>query len=235
MAAKTHKTFVDPFDPIERGMEAVRSLGQHTKKGVQTEAGASASELLAQLFGGKKTGESSHKENQAHAEEQKPDQIANGHVEIFDRTTHHKAAPSENHQAQAEKAHHPKAEAAINYHQEIVKNRERMSKGETNEMRQNIVQIKAELSKLVASSQVLKMQFAEVSVEQTVNVGRYQLNFFEWMLAVIRSARQKVEDSEAWLGTVQGKGAKKDYWSMFKKHGTTFGLSGERSAATSVG
>jgi hypothetical protein len=55
------------------------------------------------------------------------------------------------------------------------------------------------------------------------------------MLTVIRSARQKVEDSQSWMGAVKGKGAKRDYWGMFKKHGTTFGQSGERSVATSVG
>ena len=51
------------------------------------------------------------------------------------------------------------AEAAIDYHgqfrNEIVRNRERVSKGEVREMQQNIQQIKAELSKLVASSQML--------------------------------------------------------------------------------
>ena len=61
------------------------------------------------------------------------------------------------------------------------------------------------------------------------------MNFFEWMLAVIRAAREKVEDSNAWLGTVKGKGAQRNYWNMFKKHGTTFGLSGERAVATQVG
>ena len=56
------------------------------------------------------------------------------------------------------------------------------------------------------------------------------------MDACCNSCREKkVEDSGAWLGKVQGKGAKKGYWGMFKQHGTTFGLSGERSVATQVG
>jgi hypothetical protein len=127
-------------------------------------------------------------------------------------------------------------EAAMDYHHEIGKSREKASRTELSEMQRNIEEIKHELAKLVSSSQVLKLEFANIGVEQSgKNVGQYHLNFFEWMLAVIRTAREKVEDSGAWLGTVKGKGAKKDYWSMFQKHGTTFGLSGERSVATSVG
>ena len=119
---------------------------------------------------------------------------------------------------------------------EIIHASEKASKTEMHEMKRNVEQIKAELSKLVASSEMLKLQFAEIGVEQTSqNVGTYHLNLFEWMLSVIRSAREKVEDSNAWLGTVKGKGGKKDYWGMFKKHGTSFGLSGERAVATSVG
>jgi hypothetical protein len=55
------------------------------------------------------------------------------------------------------------------------------------------------------------------------------------MLTVIRGARMKVEDSGAWLSTMQGKKGKKNYWAMFKKHGTSFGMSNERQVATQTG
>jgi hypothetical protein len=233
MAGKTSKPIVDPLDPFERGLEAVRSLGHHTKKGVRSESEESTKEFLAQLFGvSKKHGEAAAAHNDTHESAKQ----ANGHVEIFN-ATHHKS--SEKAPVHADKAPQHK-EAAIEYHgkfrNEIIHNREKASRTEMHEMKSNVDQIKAELSKLVASSEMLKLQFAEIGVEQTTkNIGTYHLNLFEWMLAVIRSARQKVEDSNAWLGTVKGKGNKKDYWGMFKKHGTTFGLSGERAVATSVG
>jgi len=234
-STKTRKPLVDPLDPFERGLEAVRSLGTNTRKGIKTEADASAREAFAQMFGlGKKAGENGA--DTAHADAQAETPAANGHVEIFN-AKHHK---SENAPVHADKAPQHNKEAAINYHgqfkNEVLHARERASRGEMQEMRRNVEQIKSELAKLVASSEMLKLQFAEVGVEQTTKtVGTYHVNLFEWMLAVIRSAREKVEDSSAWLGTVKGKGAKKDYWGMFKQHGTTFGLSGERSVATSVG
>ncbi len=232
MAGKTRKTHIDPLDPFERGLEAMRSLGGETKKGVKTESEESAKEFLAQLFGLKKN----HSESaSAHEEAQAPQQQANGHIEVFN-VKHH--APSEKTPIHADKAPQHNKEAAIDYHgqfrKEIIHNREKTSRTEKHEMKRNIEQIKAELTKLVSSSEMLKLEFAEVSVEQTVNVGTYQLTFFEWMLTVIRAARQKVEDSNAWLQTAKGKG-QKGYWGMFKKHGTTFGLSGERAVATSVG
>jgi hypothetical protein len=44
-----------------------------------------------------------------------------------------------------------------------------------------------------------------------------------------------VEDSGAWLSAMSGKKGKKTYWSEFKKHGTSFGMSNERSVATQTG
>jgi hypothetical protein len=232
MAGKTRKSFIDPLDPFERGLEAVRSLGDQTRKGVKSESEESAKELLSQLFG---LGKKSHESDAKHAELQEPAQNANGHIEIFNAKLH---KPSEKAPIHADKAPKHNKEAAIDYHgkfrKEFIHNRENTSKQEKHEMRRNIEQIKTELAKLVSSSEMLKLEFAEVTVEQTVNVGQYQVNFFEWMLAVIRSARQKVEDSGEWLNTVKGK-KNKGYWDMFKKHGTTFGLSGERAVATSVG
>jgi hypothetical protein len=83
---------------------------------------------------------------------------------------------------------------------------------------------------------VLQIEFKEVAIEQRiVNPGKYHTSFFEWVLSAIRIARMKVEDSGAWLSASKGKKAKKDYWQMFKKHGTTFGLSNERVVATQTG
>jgi len=221
---KTRQSFADPF---ELGREVVRSVKQGTVK----EAQESAKTFLSQLLGLDLGGSQSH----ASAQEAQHDESAKQQNKgvIFD-VAKHNASASEHTKSHKEVAR-PK-EAAIDYHRDIVKNRERMSKHETQEMQRNIEQIKVELSRLVASSQMLKMEFSDITVQQAIpNIGQYHVNFFEWILTVIRSARQKVEDSNSWMGAVKGKGAKRDYWGMFKQHGTTFGLSGERAVATQVG
>lgn len=124
----------------------------------------------------------------------------------------------------------------INYRQEILQNSERLSRRESHELDQKIKEITEELKRLVDSSSLLSMQFAEVSVEQApTSAGKYHLNFFEWLLIEIRNIRMKLEDSGSWLSVMKSKKSQKKYGSMAKKHGTSFTLSGERSTATQTG
>ncbi len=158
---------------------------------------------------------------------------ATGQIDVFHASQHKNSGEVKKH---AEKA--PKAvEAAIDYHGDFIKSSERASKVEMHEMSQRLQEIMAELKRLVSSSKVLQSEFANVSVDQAPpEVGEYHINFLDWLLLTVRAAREKVEDSGAWLATAKKKSGKKGgYWGMFKKHGTTFGLSNERSVATQTG
>jgi len=221
--SKSRQTFVDPF---EVGREVVRTTTQElTKQAPQA--------FLSQLFGIDFDKYQNDKAPVAEAVSAKPNS-----GEIFD-IAKHQPQPSEKHKVRTEHTPKPHIEAALDYHGEfqnkVVKSREHASSAEKQEMKRNIEQIKIELERLVASSHMLKIEFGTITVEQTATVSYYHLNFLEWMLTVIRSARQKIEDSQSWVGAMKGKSAKKSYWGMFKKHGTTFGLSGERAVATQVG
>jgi hypothetical protein len=128
-------------------------------------------------------------------------------------------------------------EAGNEYHREIAHYAERAHYREVSEVEQRVQQILSELQRLVdSSSTILQAEYQEISVMQKpAEVGKYHINFFDWMLSVIQNARMKVEDSGAWLSTMQGKKGKKNYWAMFKKHGTSFGMSNERQVATQSG
>lgn len=131
----------------------------------------------------------------------------------------------------------PHIEAGISYHRDIVHNRERMSGQESQETKYQIQQIMEELQRLVSSSdKIIQMTFGDISVASSPTVvGKYHTNFFSWMLTVIRTARQKVEESGAWLQVAKSKGSRKGYQNMSKKHGTTFSQSNERTMATQSG
>lgn len=127
-------------------------------------------------------------------------------------------------------------EPGIDYRGEIVHAEKRASTETNRTIATKIQEILAELKQLMHSSQELKAQFKEIAVEpRIINPGKYHVSFFEWMLLIIKGARMHVEDSNAWLAVFKSKRAKREYWSMFKKHGTTFGLSNERVVATQVG
>ena len=127
-------------------------------------------------------------------------------------------------------------EAAYDYKGEVLHFEQKGAQKENYEIRVKIDEIKIELVKLAKSSKELEITFKNVTLEQQpINPGKYHLNFFEWMLVTIQNTRMRVEDSAAWLGVVSGKKNRKDYWSLSKKHGTSFSLSGERTAATQTG
>ena len=82
-----------------------------------------------------------------------------------------------------------------------------------------------------------KAQITKIKVEQLPKKsGIYHIRFFEWLLGVVKQLRMKVEEGRAWLATFTNRKKKKmGYWNMYKKHGTTFGLSHERTLSTQTG
>ncbi|MEK7119300.1 MAG: DUF5660 family protein, partial [Patescibacteria group bacterium] len=65
--------------------------------------------------------------------------------------------------------------------------------------------------------------------------GVYHLNFFERLKSMLKILREQIEDSSSWLSLQNNRKKKKRYWGMYKKHGTSFGLSHERNLATQAG
>lgn len=127
-------------------------------------------------------------------------------------------------------------EPGIDYRRDVLYGERKIAQENTQVIEAKIQEIVIELKRLTASSKILQAEFKEITVEQrTEKPGKYHLSFFEWMLSVVRNARLKVEDAGAWLAATYAKKAKRNYWAMFKKHGTTFGLSGERVVATQTG
>lgn len=124
----------------------------------------------------------------------------------------------------------------IDYRSEILRGTEQLSRGEAKELQAQVKQILDELQKLVKSSATLEAQFMAVSVEDVPEkVGTYHVQFFTWLLSWVRDLRRKTEDAGAWLQALKSKRSNKKYGSMAKKHGTSFTLSNERTAATQTG
>jgi hypothetical protein len=129
-----------------------------------------------------------------------------------------------------------KIEAGWDYTGEIIHSERRIIQTENRELNAKVSEIVVELKKLAKSSNKLEISFKEITTEQRIeSPGKYHLNFFEWMLSTVRSARMRIEDSANWSSLFSSKKAKREYWSLFKKHGTSFGLSGERIVATQTG
>lgn len=214
---KSHKT-VNHNNPLE----SFKSIGQGVSESLVKDLGINGGQDFLQFLGMDITPSDKKAEHAASGEHASEVDIIN-----FKKKQEH---------AEKAKKAESRAEAAIDYHRDILKSRERSSHQESREMTDQVQQIINELKSLINSSQELKAQFGEIAMEKTsTNVGTYHTNFFEWMIHMIRQAKEKVEDSQSWLNAVKGKSGKKGYWGMFKKHGTSFALSNERQVATQVG
>jgi hypothetical protein len=102
-------------------------------------------------------------------------------------------------------------------------------------IKQELESVRAELKSL---SQTIKQFTQEVDKairEEPIEPGIYHVNFYQRLRSLLFLLREQIDDSRTWLMVSKGKKQKKQYWGLYKKHGTKFGLSSERTMATQTG
>lgn len=95
--------------------------------------------------------------------------------------------------------------------------------------------VRTELKKLAVSIKQLNSQIQQAIEDIPVHAGIYHVNFLERLRGVLMILRENIEDSGTWLTLCGNRKQKKKYWGMYKKHGTSFGLSSERNVSTQAG
>ncbi|HVT01162.1 MAG TPA: DUF5660 family protein [Patescibacteria group bacterium] len=118
-----------------------------------------------------------------------------------------------------------------------VNNADRISETrvETN-IQRSVDEIRIEIQKLIKTSKLVERTVKDATADKApVKPGKYHINFFEFVLGVIREATRKLEDTNAMGAVFTSKKQQSKYWNSYKSHGTSFGLSGERSSATQTG
>ena len=127
----------------------------------------------------------------------------------------------------------------LEYVRRDVQNVERTSSSEARtelEVRRGVEQIQTEIRKLISTSKIVERTVKDATAEKApVKPGKYHLSFFEFVLSVIRDATRKLEDTVHFGAVFTSKKQQSRYWNSYKKHGTQFGLSGERTTATQTG
>lgn len=102
-------------------------------------------------------------------------------------------------------------------------------------VRQELMAVRNELRGLAAAVQSLSTDIQKAIAETPVDPGVYHVNFFERLRSFLKIMRQQIEDSRSWLAVSTSRKKKIGYWGRYKKHGTQFGLSSERTVATQAG
>lgn len=102
-------------------------------------------------------------------------------------------------------------------------------------IKEKIDAVRMELKALSQSVKQLQTEIVKAAIETPVDPGTYHLNFFERLRSIVEILRQQIDDSRTWLATWSTRKKKMGYWGKYKKHGTQFGLSSERTVATQAG
>ena len=104
-----------------------------------------------------------------------------------------------------------------------------------NELRLRLQAIQTEASKMVATTASLSQEIKVAVMQGATSVSEYQINFFEDIIKTITSFRKKIDSAVVWLQGQNKRAEKKNFWSQYKKKGSSFLLSGETYSQRSAG
>lgn len=93
----------------------------------------------------------------------------------------------------------------------------------------------SEIAKLASATQGLAQETQVAMMTAPVEPGVYHVIFFEKVLEFLQAFRKKIENASVWLGSSNKRAEKKNYWSMYKKKGSSFLLSPDHYLQRSAG
>lgn len=128
-----------------------------------------------------------------------------------------------------------KLRAQISLERNLSSDEKRLSQEKMQELRIQLQAITVEIGKLAASTGELATQTEIAMVEVPANPGIYHVIFFEKILEFLQSFRLKIDQASVWLGSANKRAEKKNYWSMYKKKGSSFLLSPDHYLSRSAG
>ena len=128
-----------------------------------------------------------------------------------------------------------KLRAQISLERNLSSDEKRLSQEKMQELRLQLQAITVEIGKLAVSTGNLATQAEIAMIEVPTNPGVYHVVFFEKVLEFLQSFRKKIDEASVWLGSTNKRAEKKDYWSMYKKKGSSFLLSPDHYSQRSAG
>jgi len=103
------------------------------------------------------------------------------------------------------------------------------------ELRLRLQAVSTEAMKLASSTANLSQEVKSTIMQNPVNASEYQINFFENIIKLISNFRKKIDSAVIWMQGSCKRAEKKNFWTQYKKKGTSFLLSGESYSQRSAG
>jgi hypothetical protein len=128
-----------------------------------------------------------------------------------------------------------KLRAQISLERNLASEESRLAHEKMQELRIQLQAIATEISKVAVSTGKFATQTEIAMIEVPVNPGVYHIIFFEKVLEFLQSFRKKIDQAVVWLNASNKRAQKKNYWSMYKKKGSSFLLSPDHYLQRSAG
>ena len=125
--------------------------------------------------------------------------------------------------------------AQISLERQLSADEKRVSQDKTNELKVQLQALMQEVQKVAASTQNLAEVTQVTMMTAPIEPGVYHITFFQNVLEFLQSFRKKIDYTAAWLQSSNKRAEKKNYWSMYKKKGSSFLLSPDHYLQRSAG
>jgi len=128
-----------------------------------------------------------------------------------------------------------KLRAQISLERQLSADEKRLSQDKSNELKVQLQALMGEVAKVSVSTQALAEQTKIAMIEAPAQPGIYHIIFFQKVLEFLVSFRKKIDEASTWLSASNKRAEKKNYWSMYKKKGSSFLLSPDHYLQRSAG
>jgi hypothetical protein len=134
-----------------------------------------------------------------------------------------------------EEEENKKLRAQISLERQLSADAQRLSQEKSQELRVQLQALTSEVAKVAQSTGNLAEATQVAMIQAPANPGVYHIIFFEKVLEFLQSFRKRIDEASVWLGSSNKRAEKKNYWSMYKKKGSSFLLSPDHYLQRSAG
>lgn len=128
-----------------------------------------------------------------------------------------------------------KLRAQISLERQMSSDEKRVSQDKTNQLRVQLQALTQEVVKVAQSTGNLAEATQVAMIQAPAEPGIYHILFFQNVLEFLQSFRMKIDQAATWLQGTNKRAEKKNYWSMYKKKGSSFLLSPDHYLQRSAG
>jgi len=125
--------------------------------------------------------------------------------------------------------------AQISLERQLSADEKRVSQEKSGELKVQLQALMQEVQKVAASTQNLAEVTQVTMMTAPVEPGVYHITFFQNVLEFLQSFRKRIDYAATWLQSSNKRAEKKNYWSMYKKKGSSFLLSPDHYLQRSAG